>query len=174
MRKVLDVWNERIIPEAGAVSAARNQTFPTASDAPDDISRHFCRPIWHFTPLLAPHLTFHAAFATPCSMCRERKSRSGSARFYLTWCIYYWVLGSQLHHQTVNSIFELVIANNKLTIVWRSWFSETDWQTHSVIQGFGFTFWPSTLCPKQDAVCVAAGTPPQFRQHILHFYQNKW
>ena len=40
--------------------------------------------------------------------------------FYLTQCTYQLVLESQLPHEIVNFIFQLVIANNKLTILWGS------------------------------------------------------
>ena len=39
---------------------------------------------------------------------------------YLTQSVYQLVLESQLSHKTVNLIFQLVIVNNKLTIVWGS------------------------------------------------------
>ena len=44
---------------------------------------------------------------------------------HLTECIYQLVLESQLPHKTVNLTFQLVIVNNKLTILWGSWLSKT-------------------------------------------------
>jgi hypothetical protein len=45
---------------------------------------------------------------------------------YLTRCVHQLVLESQLTHKTVNLIFQLVIVNNKLTILRGSWLSTTN------------------------------------------------
>jgi len=44
----------------------------------------------------------------------------------LTQCIRQLVLESQLHHTTVKSILQLVIANNKLMMLWGSSLSKTN------------------------------------------------
>ena len=41
----------------------------------------------------------------------------GGGPIYLTQCFHYWVFESQLPYKTVNVVFELVIVNNKLTIL---------------------------------------------------------
>ena len=42
------------------------------------------------------------------------------ADFYLMQCIYLLALEIQLSHETVNLIFQLVLINNQLTILWGS------------------------------------------------------
>ena len=45
---------------------------------------------------------------------------------YLTQCIDWWVLESQLPHKNVNLISWLGIVNNRLTILLGSWLSKTN------------------------------------------------
>ena len=46
----------------------------------------------------------------------EHPARGGQGGFYLTLCIHWLVLESQLSYKTVNLMFQLVIVKNKLTI----------------------------------------------------------
>ena len=49
-------------------------------------------------------------------------------RYYLTRCVHQRALEIQLPHNAVKKIFQVVILNNKLTIVWGSRLSKTNYE----------------------------------------------